>query len=155
MKNLYILLISICFSFSLFAQTPVNISNNKTQNDQGAKISFENTVMDYGTIEHKSDGERIFQFTNDGNQPLVISNCRGSCGCTVPKCPTDPILPGDSGVIKVKYDTKRIGKFTKTITVNSNAGNSTLLTIKGEVLGPATLPNAPEKNNSGPVESPK
>ena len=154
MKNLYILLISVCFSFSLFSQNTINVSTNKSDDVQGAQINFEETVVDYGKIEHKSDGERIFKFTNNGSQPLVISACRGSCGCTVPKCPNDPILPGDSGVIKVKYDTKRIGVFKKTITVTSNAvGNPPLLTVKGEVLGPKVLPNAPEKNNSGPIEN--
>ena len=81
MKNLYILLISVCFSFSLFSQNTINVSTNKSDDVQGAQINFEETVVDYGKIEHKSDGDRIFKFTNNGSQPLVISACRGSCPC--------------------------------------------------------------------------
>ena len=140
MKKLNLILFCILISFGLFSQN----------------MNFESTVVDYGVIKHKTDGQRVFKFTNDGDKPLIISNCRGSCGCTVPDCPKNPILPGDSGTIEVKYDTKRIGKFTKTITVNSNTDNPTLLTIKGEVLGPKPVPNAPEKDNSGsPIENPQ
>ena len=151
MKKLQLKLFYAFISFSLIAQNEV-----KTVSSDGAKMTFESTVMDYGTIKHKTNGDRTFKFINDGTQPLLISNCRGSCGCTVPKCPTEPIMPGESGTIDVSYDTKRIGKFTKTITVNNNTGSPTMLTIKGEVLGPKPLPNAPEKDNSGmPVENPK
>ena len=73
-------------------------------------------------------------FTNTGKEPLVITNCQGSCGCTVPKCPTAPILPGKSDVIKVKYDTNRPGAIYKTVTVTSNAkSGNVVLTIKGNV----------------------
>ena len=95
----------------------------------GPQISFETETLDYGTIAQGADGNREFIFTNTGNEPLIISSCKGSCGCTVPKCPTEPILPGETSKIKVKYDTTRLGKVTKTVTVTSNAGES-LKTVK-------------------------
>jgi hypothetical protein len=110
---------------------------------QGPGMSFINDVMDYGTIELQADGAREFTFTNNGTQPLVISNAQGSCGCTVPSYTREPIAPGATGIIGVKYDTNRAGAFTKTITLTSNsaATPSKVLTIKGNVLpAPATAP---------------
>ena len=105
----------------------------------GAAIAFTSEDVDYGTIENGSNGEREFKFKNTGTEALVITTCRGSCGCTVPKCPTEPILPGQNGVIKVHYDTNRTGAFTKTVTVDSNDPSGTkVLRIHGEVKPPAT-----------------
>lgn len=105
---------------------------------KGAVITFENNVLDYGTIEHNADGNREFKFTNTGTEDLIIQQCQGSCGCTVPECPRDVYAPGESGIIKVKYATNRVGNFSKSITVNSNATNTPVtLTIKGNVLAPA------------------
>lgn len=102
----------------------------------GAGMVFENETIDFGTIAHNSDGNRQFTFTNNGNKPLIITNTQGSCGCTVPTTPKEPIAPGAKGTIGVKYDTNREGAFTKTVTVTSNAeGQPTkTLTIKGTVL---------------------
>ena len=102
-----------------------------------AKIDFKSDVIDYGTVENGSDGVRVFEFTNTGNAPLVISRVYSSCGCTIPKKPDAPIMPGQNGEIQVKYDTKRTGPIRKTITVNSNATEPTkALKIKGEVMPP-------------------
>ncbi len=99
------------------------------------EIKWESTDIDYGTIQQDANGAREFKFTNVGKSPLILSNCRGSCGCTVPDCPKEPIMPGQKGVIKVSYDTHRIGPFTKTVTVESNAKNNTeTLKIHGTVL---------------------
>ncbi|MEN9907394.1 MAG: hypothetical protein RLZZ540_535 [Bacteroidota bacterium] len=102
----------------------------------GAGMVFENETIDYGTIAHNADGKREFVFTNNGNKPLIITNTVGSCGCTVPSTPKEPIAPGAKGVIGVKYATDRVGQFTKTVTVTSNAEGQTTktLTIKGTVL---------------------
>ena len=104
---------------------------------EGAGMVFVNETIDYGTIAHNADGKREFVFTNNGNKPLIITNTQGSCGCTVPTSPKEPIAPGAKGVIGVKYATDRVGPFTKTVTVTSNAeGQPTkTLTIKGTVLG--------------------
>ncbi len=102
--------------------------------DATAKIEFKSETIDYGEIEKGSDGVRVFEFTNTGSVPLVISNVKSSCGCTIPKKPEDPILPGKTGQIQVKYDTKRVGPIRKAITVTSNADTPTkVLKIKGTV----------------------
>lgn len=102
-----------------------------------AKIEFKSETIDYGEIEKGSDGVRVFEFTNTGNAPLVISSVKSSCGCTIPKKPEEPIMPGKTGKIEVKYDTNRVGPIRKAITVISNADTPTkVLKIKGNVNGP-------------------
>ena len=99
-----------------------------------ATIDFESKVVDYGTIEHNADGVRKFVFKNNGTEPLIIKNAKGSCGCTVPTWSREPIAPGTTSEIGVKYATNRVGKFTKTITLTTNADKKpVILTIKGEV----------------------
>lgn len=96
---------------------------------------------DYGTIAHQSTGYRYFKFTNTGDAPLVISGAKGSCGCTIPTYPKEPIMPGESGYLQVKYDTNRKGNFAKTVTLTTNAqsGGTTVLKIHGQVqTSPAT-----------------
>jgi hypothetical protein len=119
-----------------------------------ATIDFESKVVDYGTIEHKSDGVRKFVFTNNGTEPLIIKKAKGSCGCTVPTWPKEPIAPGATAEIGVKYATTRVGKFTKTITLTTNASKKpVILTIKGEVNPPAKEETAPERKTEGsPLE---
>jgi hypothetical protein len=101
-----------------------------------AKITFKAEVIDYGEIAKGSDGLRVFEFTNTGDAPLIVSEVKSSCGCTVPEKPKGPVGPGESSVIKVKYDTKRVGPIRKTITVYSNADEPIKsLKIKGKILG--------------------
>ncbi|GEP49564.1 hypothetical protein FNO01nite_02360 [Flavobacterium noncentrifugens] len=109
---------------------------------EGAGMVFENETIDYGTIPHNADGKREFVFTNNGTKPLIITNATGSCGCTVPTYPKEPIAPGAKAVIGVKYATDRVGAFTKTVTLTSNAEGqaSKVLTIKGTVLGDEATP---------------
>lgn len=128
---------------TLFAQTPV---------EAGAQIKFQEETHDYGTIDQYSDGSCEFLFTNTGNAPLVISDAKGSCGCTVPTWPKEPIAPGETGKIKVHYDTKRIGKFGKSVTLQSNATNEPTKTIriKGDVLAKPNA-TAPVNNSGAPV----
>ncbi len=117
--------------------------------ENGAKMVFETETIDYGTIEPNSNGVREFVFVNSGKKPLIISSATGSCGCTVPTFPKEPIAPGAKGVISVKYDTSRAGQaFTKSVTVNSNSEGtpSKTLTIKGNVL-PLPASNTPEVKN--------
>ncbi|WP_092466758.1 DUF1573 domain-containing protein [Winogradskyella thalassocola] len=123
MKNLIVVLFVGLMSFGSYAQEKV------------AKIEFKTDVIDYGTIEKGADGVRVFEFTNTGDAPLVISNVKSTCGCTVPKKPEGPIMPGETGKIEVKYDTKRVNPIRKTITVFSNAETPTVaLKIKGLVV---------------------
>jgi hypothetical protein len=125
MKKIYAIILIGFFTMTLSAQEKI------------AKIEFETTVIDYGTIEKGADGIRVFKFKNTGNAPLVVSAVKSSCGCTVPKKPEAPILPGEDGEIQVKYDTKRVNPIRKTITVTSNADTPTVaLKIKGNVIDP-------------------
>lgn len=102
----------------------------------GAGMAFVTETIDYGTVAYNSDGKREFVFINNGNKPLIITSAQGSCGCTVPTYPKEPIAPGAKGVIGVKYDTSRAGQaFTKTVTLTTNAATpNKTLTIKGNVL---------------------
>ena len=110
-----------------------------TAQDTSAKIEFKTETVDYGEIAKGSDGIRVFEFTNTGNAPLIISKVSSSCGCTIPKKPEDPIMPGKTGEIQVKYDTNRVGPIRKAITVISNADTPTkVLKIKGEVQATGT-----------------
>lgn len=100
-------------------------------------FKFVEEVIDYGKIKQNADGNREFVFTNTGGSPLIITNVKGSCGCTVPTKPEEPIMPGEQGVIKVKYATNRLGRFSKTVTITSNASEpKKVVRIKGEVLDP-------------------
>jgi hypothetical protein len=118
------------------AQSTKKTKAAKVAKIEGAGMVFENETIDYGTIAHNADGNRQFVFVNNGTKPLIITNTQGSCGCTVPTTPKEPIAPGAKGIIGVKYATDRVGAFTKTVTVTSNAeGQPTkVLTIKGTVL---------------------
>lgn len=111
-----------------------------------AQIKFKQETIDYGDVQKGADGVRIFEFTNTGKAPLVITDVKSSCGCTVPEKPKDPIAPGANGVIKVKYDTKRVGPIRKTITVYSNADEPVkAIKIKGTVLDPDSKKSVLEK----------
>src|SRR5437763_17153499 len=90
-------------------------------NPNAPEITFTQELHDYGTIKQGADGSCEFRFKNTGKEPLIISNARGSCGCTVPTWPKEPIMKGETETIKVHYDTKRVGAFTKTVTIESNA----------------------------------
>jgi hypothetical protein len=100
-----------------------------------AEMTFETETHDFGTIDYAGNGTYEFKFKNTGKEPLVITDAKGSCGCTVPTYPKNiPIKPGESEVIKVTYDTKRAGNFTKTVTIHCNAKTpEKVITIKGKV----------------------
>ena len=98
-------------------------------------FKFETKTINYGKILKDSDGIRTFEFMNIGNSPLVITKVSSSCGCMIPKMPEDPIMTGGKGEIQVEYDTKRLGRISKSIYVMSNASEPRLiLKIKGEVV---------------------
>ncbi len=162
------LIIAGIFVFAVFIANAQNQQTQKTQQTQqvqqqtqqtqqkvddpnAPKIEFESLVHDYGTIMKGADGTCEFKFKNTGKEPLILSNVRSSCGCTVPKWPREPILPGQSNIIQVKYATTRVGAINKSITVESNASNSpVVISIKGTVLAPPEE-QIPEKviNNEG------
>lgn len=117
------------------------------QAQNGPVMTFDATTVDYGNVEKGSDPLRKFKFTNTGNEPLIIKTAKGSCGCTVPTYPKEPIMPGESSVIEVRYDTQRVGAFTKTVTITTNEAVETrMLTIKGDVKAPANQESVPASN---------
>ena len=106
----------------------------------GPKIVFKDkdNTIDYGTVtKDTDDGLRKFEFTNTGDAPLVITNAKSTCGCTVADYPKNPIQPGKTGIIEVKYNMNP-GPIRKTITIETNAVNvesgMVALKIKGEVI---------------------
>jgi hypothetical protein len=111
-------------------------------------MTFENETIDYGTLDQGADGVRTFKFKNTGKSPLLITEVKGQCGCTTlpDGWPKEPIKPGASGTIKVKYDTQRVGTFDKKVTVTSNSAvASKQVTIKGVIKSPPApaSPGAP------------
>lgn len=127
------------------AATPT-ANNNAVKTNQPAApvgplttLTFEETTFDFGEV---MEGEKVvhnYKFTNTGKEPLIISNAKGSCGCTVPAWPREPIAPGDTGEIKVQFDSKGKGKVggnnqSKKVTITANTDPAqTFLTIKGKV----------------------
>ena len=144
MKKVFCLL-SLCLLFA----GAVKAQDAKPQN--GPEIEFEKVVHDYGNIPYNGNGECEFRFTNTGNEPLLVQKPKSSCGCTVPSWPNEPILPGESDVIRVTYKTTRVGNINKSITVTSNAvKNSTVvLRIKGNVMEQPTEALPEKKNDFG------
>ena len=110
----------LLFALSVvFAATALNA---QTTIEKGPKISFSKEVHDYGNIKYDGDPNCSFEFTNTGDEPLIISNAKGSCGCTVPEWPKEPILPGKSAKITVHYNTQgRPGPIFKSVFIQSNA----------------------------------
>ena len=132
--NTKLRVLNVFLLICLFSLTSIQ-AQNLAQAKSIASIDFEKEVMDYGTLDQYSDGMRVFTFSNTGNAPLIISNVKTSCGCTVPSYSKEAILPVKTGEIKVSYDTKRLGSFTKTITVLSNASQERkTLKIKGIIV---------------------
>ena len=137
----------VILSLSFFAIVLGSFAQSAEPATSKAELKFEKEVHDYGTIMQNDDGTCEFVFTNTGTEPLIISNARGSCGCTVPDWPRQPIAPGASESIKVKYATNRVGPINKSVTITSNASNAAtkVIRIKGNVL---KAPDSPVKENS-------
>lgn len=144
MKNLLFALGTMIFmTAGAYAQEPAA--------ESGAEIEFEKEVHDFGNMKQHGDASTIFTFKNTGTDPLIISNAKGSCGCTVPTWPREPIAPGETGEIKVKYDSKRVGPINKSVTITSNASNSKTKTIR--IKG--NIEAAPKKDDSAmPAKEP-
>ena len=143
MKKLFLTLFVALFGFVAQAQEEAV---------DGAKIAFEQKVINYGKVEKGGNGTRVFKFINEGTEPLVLNSVRAYCGCTTPKWTREPIAPCTEGEITVKYDTNRMGNFHKTVTVQSNASNKTVvLTIKGKVMNHESKPSTPTKKGGSVI----
>jgi hypothetical protein len=140
-------LLSLAFVVGL-----ISFASAQTQVVSGPAITVDKEVHDYGTIPFGGNGQCEFKVTNTGTEPLILSKCKGSCGCTVPTCEPNPIMPGQSSNISVKYDTKRAGVINKSVTITSNAVNepTKVVRIKGTVEAD---PNAPAPGGA-PVKAP-
>ena len=150
-RILFFLVLAAGLNFSLVAQDD---AVTETPAIDGPQMEFVETTVDYGTIEQGSDPYRMFTFTNTGNAPLVITNAKGSCGCTVPTYPKEPIPPSETSEIKVRYDTNRVGPFTKRVTLTTNMGEEQIvLTIKGKVEKKAEEPSGVPTNSGGMFNS--
>jgi len=131
MKRALLIALTLVFSFSVKAQNKQDVNTNPN----APIISFKSDIVDYGEILQGSDGVKYFNFTNGGVEPLIISNVKSSCGCTVPHYPKTPIGPGQESQIKIKYNTHRVGPFRKTVTIFSNMeGKPIVVTVKGRVV---------------------
>ena len=158
-KTIFSFVILFCFATAGISQHTSHEGHQHPQqtptiapapNPNASEITFEELSHDFGTLQKGDDCTFDYKFKNTGKEPLILANCQAACGCTAPTCPKEPILPGASGSIKVKYDSNRVGVFTKTVTVTSNAKNSPVtLTIKGKIDGPAQEEAFPGKNNGG------
>lgn len=146
MKKTVLFLVLVIASFSF----KIGYSQQKTAN-----ISFTEISHDFGTIK-EADGKVTctFEFNNTGNEPLVLSNVKASCGCTTPEWTREPIAPGAKGEIKATYDpNRRPGKFNKSITITSNSENpTTVLTIKGDVVPKVSAPEDEFKQTLGDLK---
>lgn len=141
-KILLSLILLVTFGWNAISQEAAE----KPVNPNAPVISFDKTEYDYGTMYQHGDGETFFVYTNKGKEPLILSRVKSSCGCTIPKWSRQPLLPGQSDTIKVKYDTKRLGSFHKSITITSNATTPTVvLKIKGKII-PEPAEAMPTKN---------
>jgi hypothetical protein len=140
-------LLSLAFAFGMIA-----FASAQSQVLTGPAITVDKDVHDYGTIPFGGNGQCEFKVTNTGTEPLILSKCKGSCGCTVPTCEQNPIAPGGTSMVVVKYDTKRAGAINKSVTITSNAVNepTKVVRIKGTV---EPDPNAPAPG-SAPVAQP-
>ena len=133
-------------SFQLVAQdavAPVAAPASK------AVLTLESDVVDYGTIDQGGEPLRVAKFKNTGTEPLIISDAKGSCGCTVPNWPKEPIMPGESSVIEIRYDTKRVGAINKTVTVTSNdAAGKHVIRVVGTINAVAQEEGVPTNNET-------
>lgn len=128
------------------AASDVATKNNATEAPAGptTTVEFETSTYDFGTVDEGEKVQYSYKFKNTGSEPLVISNAKGSCGCTVPNWPREPIAPGGTGEILVEFDSKGKGKEggqkqTKRVTVTANTEPAnTFLTITGTVVKPAS-----------------
>jgi hypothetical protein len=137
------------------AQTPVTMTPPPVaENKNAPEFKFEEEEYNFGTIKQGEVVTHIFAFTNTGKEPLIITSASGSCGCTVPEWPKEPIKKSDKGSVKVTFNSAgKMGMQDKTVTIQSNAkSNPKVIHIKGNVeaapkqdqptpVAPATVPN--------------
>ena len=142
MKKFALICLFASMAFGMAAQN----TEQKDVPANGAKIRFTETEHNYGTVQKGGNGDCEFTFVNEGNEPLILSNVKASCGCTTPSWTQKPVMPGKTGSIKVHYNTNNVGGFSKTVTVTSNAVDNPriVLKIKGNVVQGDAQPAQPQ-----------
>ena len=112
------------------------VSIENVISEGGPIIEFSNVVWDFGEIKQGESVDYVFQFINTGSEPLIISNAKGSCGCTVPDWPKEPIPPNSMGEIAVQFNSgEKKGRQNKTVTLTTNCTpNTTILRVVGNIL---------------------
>ena len=118
------------------AMPEATVSIENVISEGGPIIEFSNVVWDFGEIKQGESSDHVFQFINTGSEPLIISNAKGSCGCTVPDWPKEPILPNSAGQISVQFNSgEKKGRQNKTVTLTTNCTpNTTILRVVGNIL---------------------
>jgi hypothetical protein len=149
MKHLFTITM-LAFGLALQAQAPARpASAPAPASGQGYK--FDKSEHDYGVIQKGADPYCEFKLTNTGKTPLVIQSATGSCGCTVPEYPREPIAPGQTVTIRVRYDTNRIGPFEKEVkVVFQGVEQPVVLKIRGKVEAPLADQPFPAPGSTAP-----
>lgn len=130
MKRLILLSLVSLFALSTYAQEG---NGGDAEPTKASFAKFDKKIHNFGILEYNGDGTCSFTFTNTSDETMFIKNVRTSCGCTTPDYTKEPVAPGETGVVKAKYDTKRVGTFHKTVTVIFMDDSQVRLTIKGNV----------------------
>jgi hypothetical protein len=134
MKRIFSIAVLAIMTFTISCSQTSKAENTVDIDAKGPSIEFKDLVHNYGTITQGDNGTCEFSFKNTGTEPLILQNVRSSCGCTIPSWPKEAIAPGKSNSIVVKYDTRKIGPISKTITVTSNGSEQPIiLRIKGKI----------------------
>jgi len=142
MRQFFLLAVLSIFTLNIataqFKDVP-KVDKQETKDEkptEGPIMSLEAMDVDYGTIAQNSEPLRKLKFENTGTEPLVIKNARGSCGCTVPIWPKEPILPGETEFLEIRYATNRVGPFSKTVTLTTNepSAKKHVIKVHGKVL---------------------
>lgn len=149
-KVIFLFILFISFGMSAQAQQEPaagkEIKINMMEKKHGPIMTFADDTVDYGTIEQHGEPLRTLKFTNTGTEPLVIKNARGSCGCTVPSWTKEPIMPGESSEIEIRYATNRLGKINKKVTITTNEGGAPhVIKVIGNILKKEEEEVAPAK----------
>ena len=136
------------------AQPTALTAENQVPTGPTTTITYEHTDFDFGKVKEGEKVKHTYKFKNTGSEPLIISSAKGSCGCTVPKWPSEPIAPGGTGQIDVEFDSKgKPGKQTKRVTVTANTTPAqTFLNITGEVEKDPNAPATPTTQQVPPKQ---
>ncbi|MCS6967358.1 MAG: DUF1573 domain-containing protein [Cytophagales bacterium] len=143
MKRYLLLVLGLVMcSFVATAQQTTSSQSGGNTSGNLAAFQWDKTVHDFGNIPQNQPVTATFRFKNAGKIPLIITSAMGSCGCTVPSWPREPIAPGESAEIKATFNAAAVGAFNKTVTLTANVeGGTAVLTLKG------TVEPAPTNNN--------